>query len=49
MDYNQIITIEPNKQSGRPRIRAMRMTVRDMLEYLAGGMSGEEILKDFWI
>jgi uncharacterized protein (DUF433 family) len=47
MDYTQIITIEPGKRSGQPCIRGLRMTVRDVLEYLAGGMSVEEILRDF--
>lgn len=47
MDYSQIITIEPDKRSGQPCIRGLRMTVRDVLEYLAGGMTTEEILDDF--
>lgn len=47
MDYSKIITIEPGKRSGKPTIRGMRMTVTDVLEYLAGGMSEEEILADF--
>ncbi|MFO0803115.1 MAG: DUF433 domain-containing protein [Gemmataceae bacterium] len=47
MDYSQIITIEPDKRSGQPCIRGLRMTVRDVLEYLAGGMSPQEILDDF--
>ena len=47
MDYSKIITIEPNKRSGQPCIRGLRMTVQDVLEYLASGMSHEEILKDF--
>jgi uncharacterized protein (DUF433 family) len=47
MDYNQIITVEPGKRSGQPCIRGMRITVRDVLEYLAGGMSVEEVLADF--
>ncbi|HWG42736.1 MAG TPA: DUF433 domain-containing protein [Gemmataceae bacterium] len=47
MDYTQLITIEPGKRSGQPCIRGLRMTVRDVLEYLAGGMSAEEILADF--
>jgi uncharacterized protein (DUF433 family) len=41
------ITIEPGKRSGQPCIRGMRITVQDVLEYLAGGMSSEEILADF--
>ncbi len=47
MDYSKIITIEPDKRSGQPCIRGMRMTVYDVLEYLAGGMSYEELLDDF--
>ena len=47
MDYTHIITIEPGKRSGQPCIRGLRMTVRDVLEYLASGMSHEEILADF--
>ncbi len=41
------ITIEPDKRSGKPCIRGMRITVYDVLEYLASGMTPEEILKDF--
>ncbi len=47
MNYEDIITIEPGKRSGKPCIRGMRMTVTDVLEYLASGMSHEEILADF--
>ncbi|MBE9227532.1 DUF433 domain-containing protein [Phormidium sp. LEGE 05292] len=47
MDYQKIITIEPGKRSGNPCIRGMRITVYDILEYLAGGMTEEEILEDF--
>lgn len=47
MDYKKFITIEPGKRSGKPCIRGTRMTVTDVLEYLAGGMTQEEILKDF--
>jgi uncharacterized protein (DUF433 family) len=47
MDYKQIITVEPGKRSGQPCIRGMRITVRDVLEYLAGGMSIEEVPEDF--
>ncbi|HYY95131.1 MAG TPA: DUF433 domain-containing protein [Pyrinomonadaceae bacterium] len=47
MDYREIITIEPGKRSGKPCIRGMRMTVYDVLEYLASGMSQEELLEDF--
>ncbi len=47
MDYSQIITIEPGRRSGKPCIRDMRITVSDVLEYLASGMTEQEILKDF--
>jgi len=47
MDYSKIITIELGKRSGKPCIRGTRMTVTDVLEYLASGMSQEEILADF--
>jgi uncharacterized protein (DUF433 family) len=47
MDYTEIITIESGKRSGKPCIRGMRITVSDVLSYLASGMSEEEILKDF--
>src|SRR5437667_8905336 len=47
MDYSKIITIEPGKRSGKPTIRGTRMSVTDVLEYLAAGMSEEEILADF--
>lgn len=47
MNYRDIITIEPGKRSGKPCIRGMRITVSDVLEYLAGGMSIEEIVSDF--
>lgn len=47
MDYRDIITIEPGKRSGKPCIRGMRITVQDVLEYLAGGMTEEQILSDF--
>jgi uncharacterized protein (DUF433 family) len=47
VDYTKIITIEPGKRSGKPCIRGLRMTVGDVLSYLAAGMSHEEVLKDF--
>jgi uncharacterized protein (DUF433 family) len=47
MSYHDIITIEPGKRGGKPCIRGMRITVYDVLEYLASGMSEEEILQDF--
>jgi uncharacterized protein (DUF433 family) len=47
MDYQNIITIESGKRSGKPCIRGMRITVYDILEYLAGGMTEREVLEDF--
>lgn len=47
MRYQDIITIEPGKCGGKPCIRGMRITVYGVLEYLAAGMSQEEILQDF--
>jgi uncharacterized protein (DUF433 family) len=47
MDYAKIITSDPGVRSGKPVIRDTRMTVTDVLEYLAGGMSEDEILADF--
>jgi len=47
VDYRSIITIEPGKCGGKPCVRGMRITVYDVLDYLASGMSTEEILADF--
>lgn len=47
IDYRNYITIEPGKRSGKPCIRGMRITVYDVLSYLAAGMSISEILHDF--
>ena len=47
MNYKDIITIEPGKRGGKPCIRGMRITVYDVLEYLASGMSRDEVLADF--
>jgi uncharacterized protein (DUF433 family) len=47
MQYQDIITIEPGKRGGKPCIRGMRITVYDILEYLASGMTQQEILDDF--
>ncbi len=47
MDYSKIIVADPAVRSGKPTIRDTRMTVSDVLEYLAGGMSEGEILADF--
>ncbi len=47
MDYQSRITIEPDKRGGKPCIRNMRITVYDVLDYLASGMTVEEIIEDF--
>jgi uncharacterized protein (DUF433 family) len=47
MDYADRITIEPGKRGGKPCIRGLRITVYDVLEYLASGMTEQEILADF--
>ena len=47
MRYQDIITIEPGKRGGKPCIRGMRITVYDVLSYLASGMTYEEVLDDF--
>ncbi|GAB4428481.1 MAG: DUF433 domain-containing protein [Anaerolineae bacterium] len=47
MDYKEIITIELGKRGGKPCIRGMRITVYDVLGYLASGMDVQEILEDF--
>ena len=47
MNYQDIITIESGKRSGKPCIKGLRITVYDILEYLAGGMTEAEILEDF--
>ncbi len=46
MDYKHIITIEPGKRGGKPCIRGLRITVYDVLEYLASGMSKEQLLEE---
>jgi len=47
MSYRERITIEPGKRAGKPCIRGLRITVYDVLEYLAGGMTEQQILSDF--
>ena len=47
MDYRKLITIESGKRGGKPCIRGLRITVYDVLDYLASGMSEDEILRDF--
>lgn len=46
-DYKEIITIEPGKRGGKPTIRGMRITVSDILNWLASGMTIDDILNDF--
>jgi len=47
MNFRERITIEPGKRGGKPCIRGLRITVYDVLEYLAAGMTPEQILSDF--
>jgi len=47
VDYRDRIVLEPGKRSGKPIIRGLRITVEDVLSYLAAGMSAEEVLADF--
>ncbi len=47
MRNQEIITLEPGKRSGQPCIRGLRITVYDVLSYLAAGMTPEKILEDF--
>ena len=47
MSYADIITMEPGKRGGKPCIRGLRITVYDVLEYLASGMTHQDILRDF--
>jgi len=47
MDYAKYITIEPGKRGGKPCIRGLRITVYDVLDYLASGMTENQILQDF--
>ncbi|HEX9987776.1 MAG TPA: DUF433 domain-containing protein [Chloroflexia bacterium] len=47
VDYRRIITIEPGKRGGKPCIRGMRITVYDVLSYLASGMTQQEVPEDF--
>jgi uncharacterized protein (DUF433 family) len=47
MDYSAIITVDPGMRGGKPCIRGLRITVYDILDYLASGMSEDEILRDF--
>jgi uncharacterized protein (DUF433 family) len=47
MDYRERMTVEPGKRGGNPCIRGLRITVYDVLDYLASGMSEQQILEDF--
>ena len=47
MDYTKIITVEPGKRSGKPCIRGLRITVSDVLDFLASGMSEDDVLRSF--
>jgi uncharacterized protein (DUF433 family) len=47
VDYRNVITIEPGKMGGKPCVRGLRITVYDVLDYLASGMTEAEILADF--
>ena len=47
MNYKELITIEPGKRGGKPCIRGLRITVYDVLDYLASGMTSAEILAEF--
>jgi uncharacterized protein (DUF433 family) len=47
MNYRQLITLEPGKRGGKPCIRGMRITVSDVLGWLAAGMTHQEILDDY--
>lgn len=47
MSYQHIITLEPGKRGGKPCIRGLRVTVYDVLDYLAAGMTPEQIVADF--
>ena len=47
MDYHRVVTIDPAKCGGKPCIRGMRITVYDVLDYLASRMSEDQIVRDF--
>jgi uncharacterized protein (DUF433 family) len=47
LDYSKIISIDPERRSGKPCVRGLRITVYDVLDYMASGMSQAEILADF--
>jgi uncharacterized protein (DUF433 family) len=47
VDLRDLVTVEPDKRGGKPCIRGLRITVYDVLEYLASGMTAEQIVEDF--
>ena len=47
MDYHKLITLEPGKRAGKPCVRGMRITVYDVLSYLAAGTSEQQLLEEF--
>ena len=47
MNYREVISIEPGKRGGRPCIRGMRISIYDILGWLAAGMTNEQIIKEF--
>ena len=47
MSYLDRISVDPNVRSGKPCVKGTRITVYDILEYLAGGMSEDDVLRDF--
>jgi uncharacterized protein (DUF433 family) len=47
MDYSAIITVDPEVRGGKPCIRGLRITVYDILDYLASGMNEDDVLRDF--
>ena len=47
MSYSSLITIDPARRSGKPCVRDTRITVYDVLDYLASGMTQAEIIKEF--
>ncbi len=47
IDYHTIITLEPGKRSGKPCIRGLRITVQDVLDWLASGMTLDDIVSDY--
>jgi uncharacterized protein (DUF433 family) len=47
VDYRKILTVEPGKLGGKPCVRGLRISVYDVLSYMASGMTHDEILEDF--